>query len=182
MVKVGILVGSLREASYTKFLAEGIAKALPADWEATFLQIGDLPLYNEDLETDNAPAEWTRFREEAKAQDAFIFATPEYNRAAPATLYNAIDVGSRPWGESVWGGKPALVASQSQAGIGGALANHSVRQKLVFVDVNVMAQPEVYVGNTPEIFDEQGNIKVDDTKEFLQSVVDAFVDYANKFI
>ncbi|MGY0402311.1 NADPH-dependent FMN reductase [Carnobacterium jeotgali] len=143
----------------------------------TFIEIGDLPIYNEDLEA-NAPESYTRFRKEMKEQDAFVFITPEYNRGMPASLKNAIDVGSRPWGESVWPGKPVLVGSVSPSGISGALANHQIRQSLVFGDSPVMAQPELYIDASKAI-GEDGQV-VSGSVEFLQTIVDAFVAFSDK--
>lgn len=171
---IGVLVGSLRKDSLNKVVAKKLAELFPADYTVSFIEIGDLPVYNEDLEA-NAPESYNRFRKEMKEQDAYVFMTPEYNRGMPAALKNAIDVGSRPWGESVWPGKPVLVGSVSPSGISGALANHQVRQSLVFGDSPVMAQPELYIDATKAI-SEDGQV-VEGTVEFLQSVVDAFVAF-----
>lgn len=181
MTKIGIIVGSLRKASYSKQWAENISELFPAGYETEFIDI-NLPLYNEDLDTDTPPAEWVSFRETMKTVDAVVFMTPEYNRGMPATIKNALDVGSRPYGESVWDGKPALVASQSVSGISGFGANHQIRQSLVFLNMPVLQQPEVYLANSQDLLDENGKINNQGTQDFIQSAVDAFVDFSKKFI
>lgn len=127
MTKYGVVVGSIRENSYSKGVADALVAGLPADAEVTYLNIADLPLYNQDFDAAS-PEVYTRFRNDVLAQDAFIFVTPEHNRSIPAALKNALDVASRPWGQNVWQGKPALVASQSISGIAGVLAHHVLRQ------------------------------------------------------
>lgn len=175
--KIGILVGSLRKDSLNKIVAKQLAELFPADYTVSFIEIGDLPVYNEDLEIDGVES-YNRFRKEMKEQDAYIFITPEYNRGMPASLKNAIDVGSRPWGESVWPGKPVLVGSVSPAGISGALANHQIRQSLVFGDSPVMAQPELYIDASKAI-GEDGKV-VPASVGFLQTIEDSFVAFINK--
>ncbi|QIL50479.1 NAD(P)H-dependent oxidoreductase [Weissella coleopterorum] len=177
MTKYGVLIGSLRENSFTAGVAHSLVKGLPADAEVTYLEIANLPFYNQDFDADS-PASYKAFRELVAAQDAFIIATPEYNRSIPAVLKNALDIASRPWGESVWDGKPVLPASQSTSGMGGMLANHTLRQTLEFLNMKIMTQPELYIGNTPNLSDDQGNITNEDTNKFLAGVVkqfDAFV-------
>ena len=136
--------------------------------------IGDLPHYDEDLEAAGAPEAWTRFREAIAASDAVLFITPEYNRSVPGVLKNAIDVGSRPYGSSVWSKKPAAVMSISPGAIGGFGANHHLRQSLVFLDMPMLQQPEAYVGGGFALFDDEGRITVEDTEAFFRSFIDAF--------
>ncbi|WP_265460145.1 NADPH-dependent FMN reductase [Enterococcus sp. HY326] len=175
--KIGFFIGSLRKDSYNKKVGETIASLLPAGYEAEFIEIGDLPFYNEDLDTDgNVPAAWTRFRNEVKGLDGFVFVTPEYNRSVPAALKNALDVGSRPYGQSVWDGKPGLVVTVSPGAIAGFGANHHLRQSLVFLNVPTLQQPEAYIGGIHTLIGEDGEI-VADTKGFLQTIVDAFVPF-----
>ena len=181
MVKVAVVVGSLRKESYSKKLAENMTALLPEDFDAEFVDIGNLPLYNEDYD-GNEPQEYLDFREQIKSSDAIIFVTPEYNRSVPGVLMNAIDVASRPYGHSVWDGKPALVASQSISNLSGFGANHHLRQSLVFLNMPVLQQPEVYIANSPELFDENDKIKSEDTVAFLQSAMDAFVDHVKKYV
>ncbi|GKS81132.1 ACP phosphodiesterase [Ligilactobacillus pabuli] len=181
MTKYGVIVGSTRKNSYSEGVAKAIAAGLPEGSEVNFLNIADLPLYNQDLDADS-PAVYEEFRKNVKDQDAFIFVTPEHNRNIPAALKNALDVASRPWGQSVWAGKPALVASQSISGISGVLAHHSLRQSLVFLDMPTMQQPELYIGNTADLADENGNITNEGTKEFLAGAGKSFSEFAAKFI
>jgi NAD(P)H-dependent FMN reductase len=122
-VKVALLVGSLRKASLTRKVANALITVAPSSLKCSFAEIGDLPLYNEDLEPD-APAPWTRFRSEMRNRDAVLFLTPEYNRSVPGSLKNAIDVGSRPSGKSVFDGVPAGVVSVTPYRLGAFGANH----------------------------------------------------------
>ena len=181
MTKYGVIVGSIRKNSYSKGVAEAIAAGLPDDAEVTYLNIAKLPLYNQDYDADS-PVEYTEFRQAVADQDAFIFVTPEHNRSIPAALKNALDVASRPWGESVWGGKPALVASQSISGIAGVLAHHVLRQSLVFLDMPTMQQPELYIGNTDKLADENGHITNEGTQTFLAGAGKQFSEFAAKFV
>ena len=181
MTKYGVIVGSIRKNSYSKGVAEAIVAGLPDDAEVTYLNIAKLPLYNQDYDADST-VEYTEFRQAVAAQDAFIFVTPEHNRSIPAALKNALDVASRPWGQSVWGGKPALVASQSISGISGVLAHHVLRQSLVFLDMPTMQQPELYIGNTDKLADENGHITNEGTQSFLAGAGKQFSEFAAKFI
>ena len=181
MTKYGVIVGSIRKNSYSKGVAEAIVAGLPDDAEVTYLNIAKLPLYNQDYDADS-PVEYTEFRQAVAAQDAFIFVTPEHNRSIPAALKNALDVASRPWGQSVWGGKPALVASQSISGISGVLAHHVLRKSLVFLDMPTMQQPELYIGNTDKLADENGHITNEGTQSFLAGAGKQFSEFAAKFI
>src|SRR5688572_5385449 len=158
-INVAVLVGSLRKASLNRKVAMALAKLAADRLALRIVEIGDLPLYNEELDNDEMPASWRRFRAEIKAADAVLFVTPEYNRSVPGCLKNAIDVGSRPYGKSAWSGKPGAVISVSPGAIGGFGANHHLRQSLVFLDVPAMAQPEAYIGNAGELFDAEGELK-----------------------
>ena len=181
MTKVGIIVGSLRKESVTKLLAENVAPMFPEGFDTEFIQIENLPFYNEDLDTeDNPHEEYTKFRNTMKNVDAVLFVTPEYNRTMPAVIKNALDVGSRPIGQSIWDNKPAAVMSQSVSGLAGFGANHNIRQALTFLNVYPMQQPEVYVGGSWELFDENGKLNNEDTANFLQSTVDAFVAHIER--
>ncbi len=178
--KIGFFIGSLRKDSYNKKVAETFADLLPEGYESVFVKIDDLPFYNEDIETpEQTPAEWTRFREEVKDLDGVIFVTPEYNRSVPAVLKNALDVGSRPYGQSVWDKKPGLVVTASPGGVGGFGANHHLRQSLVFLNVPTLQQPEAYIGNITNLLDEEGNI-IQGTVDFFQTILDAYLDFAGK--
>ncbi|WP_452466921.1 NADPH-dependent FMN reductase [Oceanobacillus kapialis] len=138
-------------------------------------------MYNQDFDDENKPPEsWTHFRNKVKEFEAVLFVTPEYNRSVPGVLKNAMDVGSRPMKDSVWKGKPAAVISNSPKNLSGFGANHHLRQSLVFLDMPVVQQPEVYLANVATLLDEDGKINNDDTIQFLQSFVDTFVKLINQ--
>ncbi|GMC04827.1 flavin reductase [Enterococcus thailandicus] len=178
--KIGFFIGSLREDSYNKKVAEAFASLLPEGYESVFVKMDDLPFYNEDLETpENAPEAWTRFRNEVKDLDGIIFVSPEYNRSIPAVLKNALDVGSRPYGQSVWDTKPGLVVTASPGGIGGFGANHIIRQSLVFLNVPTLQQPEAYIGNIANLVGEDGKI-IDGTMKFFETIVNTYIDFLEK--
>jgi chromate reductase len=180
MTKVGVVVGSIREGSFSGRVAKALVGLLPEDYEATYLQIDHLPLYSQDSD-ENPPQVYQNFRDEVEALDALIFVTPEHNRSVPAALKNALDIASRPYGANKWGGKPALIASQSPGAISGFGANHHLRQMLTFLDVPVVQQPEVYLAQTPELFGENGEFLKEGTEVFLQAAVDKFVDLVNRY-
>ncbi|MDF0642629.1 MAG: NAD(P)H-dependent oxidoreductase [Nitrospira sp.] len=146
----------------------------PEDLKLEIVEIGDLPLYNEDLEQKTPPAAWTAFRKKVKTFDAVLFVTPEYNRSVPAALKNALDVGSRPYGRSVWSGKPGAIVSVSPGHIGGFGANHHLRQSLVFLDVPILQQPEAYIGNVADLLDESGELANENTKKLLIAFMATF--------
>ncbi len=151
-VKIAVLVGSLRKKSFTKTVVETVIKNSPKEMEYTLIDIGVLPIYNLDLESENRePKEWLAFRDKIRGFDAVLFATPEHNRSVPAALKNALDVGSRPYGQNVFNAKPAAVISVSPGAIGGFGANHHLRQVLAFLNMPVMAQPEAYIGNVMNV-------------------------------
>jgi chromate reductase, NAD(P)H dehydrogenase (quinone) len=173
-VNVCVLVGSLRKASYNRMLANALISLAPSSLKLGIVDIGQLPLYNEDLDTDPPPAQWIAFRQLIKAADAVLFVTPEYNRSVPAALKNALDVGSRPYGRSVWDRKPGAIVSGSPGAIGAFGANHLLRQSLVFLNVPAMQQPEVYVSHVDKLFDEIGNLVNEGTGKFLQQFMQTF--------
>jgi chromate reductase len=178
--KVAVLIGSLRKNSYSGQLARALIDLAPKSLAFTIVEIGDLPLYNQDIEAE-APAPYHRFRTEMRSAAAVLFVTPEYNRSIPGGLKNAIDVGSRPYGQSVFNGKAAAVISQSPGAIGGFGANHVLRQSLVFLNMPVMQQPEAYIGHSAELFDETGAVKTEATHHFLKSIIDAFAAWVALF-
>lgn len=169
---VAVLVGSLRKASLNRKVAQALGELAPSNLKLKIVEIGELPLYNEDIDTD-PPAAYKQFREQIKGAQALLFVTPEYNRSVPGALKNAIDVGSRPYGQSVFSGKPGAVISVSPGAVGGFGANHHLRQSLVFLDVPCMQQPEAYVGGAASLFDEQGKLS-EKTRPFLQGFIDSF--------
>lgn len=170
---VAVLVGSLRKASYNRRMALALTKFAPETLKLNIVEIGSLPFYCEDEEA-NAPAAWVAFRDSVRSADAVLFVTPEYNRSVPGVLKNAIDVGSRPYGSSIWSGKPGAVVSVSPGAIGGFGANHHLRQSLVFLDVPTLQQPEAYIGGAASLFDEAGDIAKEDTRKFLTKFMAAF--------
>lgn len=178
--KIAFLVGSLRKGSFNRMVANALIARAPADFDCEIVEIGDLPFYNSDQD-GNPPAAWTAFRAKIKAADGYVFVTPEYNRSVPAPLKNALDVGSRPYGQSAWaGGKPAAVVSGSMGGIGGFGANHHLRQSLVFLNLLMLQQPEAYVGGIHEMFDETGKVKSEETSKFFTDFMAAFDNWVKK--
>ncbi|MDY4761548.1 NADPH-dependent FMN reductase [Streptococcus thoraltensis] len=184
MVKrIGIIVGSVREKSYSKSLAKAISGFFPEKIEITTIRIDDLPLFNPDLDQDASlrPGSYERFRREVKAQDALIVISPEYNRTIPAALKNAIEVGSRPMTDISFNGKPTLIITQSAGSMGGFGANHHLRQALVFLNAIAMPQPEVYLSEIHNLIDKEGTILRADTEKFLRMVVKNFLGFAGLF-
>jgi len=182
MIKIGILVGSLREESLSQKIAGNVASLFPEGYETEFIEIGNLPFYNQDKDNENnTAAEYTTLRNTIKEIDAVLFVTPEYNRSVPAVITNALDVGSRPPGESVWNGKPAAIISQSPGNLSGFGANHHLRQILTPLNMPVVQQPEAYIANSANLLDKNGKIKNEGTVQFLQSFVDTFVELIKKY-
>ncbi|SNS96471.1 chromate reductase [Noviherbaspirillum humi] len=173
-MKIGVVVGSPRKQSFSRKLANAIGELVPAGMQMEIIPIDNLPFYNQDLEdAGESPATWLEFRDRLRACDGILFVTPEYNRGVPAMLKNAIDVGSRPYGKAAWGGKPAAVVSISQGPMGGFGANHALRQSLVFLNMPCMQQPEAYIGGVANLFDAEGKLTVDSTREFLTKFANA---------
>ena len=140
---LAVLVGSLRKASITRRVADALAGLAPPNLRLAQVAIGMLPHYDQDADDEERPPEpWLAFRQTIRGADAVLFVTPEYNRSVPGVLKNAIDVGSRPYGESAWNGKPAAVVSVTPGAMGGFGANHAIRQSLVFLNMPVLQQPE----------------------------------------
>lgn len=167
--KIAVFIGSLRKESYNRRLAELLISLAPPSLKMNIIEIGHLPFYNQD-EDEHPPESWRSFREQVKNFDGVLFLTPEYNRSIPAVLKNAIDVGSRPYGKSIWSGKPCAVISSSPGAIGGFGANHHLRQSLVFLNMPCMQQPEAYIGSVNTLLDEQ----TDGTKKYLGSFMESF--------
>lgn len=170
---VAVIVGSLRKDSINRKVANALTDLAPATLKLSIVEIGHLPIYNQDGD-ENPPAAWTQFRERIKAADAVLFVTPEHNRSVPAALKNAIDIGSRPYGKSAWSGKPGAVVSASPSDIGGFGANHHLRQSLVFLNVPAMQQPEAYLGGADKFFDANGKLAKDGTRKFLEDFMQAY--------
>lgn len=171
---VAVLVGSLRRDSINRKVANALVELAPSSLKFSIAEIGDLPFYNPDKDDAAPPKEWTQFREKMKGMDAVVLVSPEYNRSVPAALKNALDVGSRPYGHSVWEGKPTAVVSASPGAIGGFGANHHLRQSLVFLNMPVLQQPEAYLSGADKLFDAGGKLTNEGTREFLQDFLNAF--------
>ena len=174
MSNVAVLVGSLRKASYSRRVAQAVIAMSPPALPMRIVEIGELPLYNQDLETASPPPAWTAFRDAIRNADALLFVTPEYNRSIPGALKNAIDVGSRPSGQGVWTGKPAGVISVTPGAIGAFGANHALRQSLMAVGVAAMPLPEMYIGGAATLLDDAGQFTNDKTRELFVKFVAAF--------
>jgi NAD(P)H-dependent FMN reductase/ketosteroid isomerase-like protein len=154
-------------------VATALINSAPESLRCRIVEIGDLQIYDEDLD-DQPPESWTRFRKEISPAEAVLIVTPEYNRSIPACLKNALDVGSRPEGKNLWDGKPAGVVSVTPYRMGAFGANHHVRQTLVFLNMPAMQQPEAYIGGAADLFDDDGKLKSDDTRQFLIQFMIAF--------
>jgi chromate reductase len=181
MRNVALIVGSLRKQSFTRAIANAVVELAPRSLKFEHVDYGNLPLYNQDLDPDGPPQAWVEFRNRIRGLDAVLFATPEYNRSIPGGLKNAIDVGSRPYGKSVWAGKPCAVISVSPGAVGGFGANHHLRQSLVFLDMPCMQQPEVYIANVTGLLDAAGKVTADKTRDFLQGFAKAFAEWLDHF-
>ena len=177
---VATIVGSLRKEAFSKKLANALAKLAPASLKLDVITLEGLSFFNQDLEA-TPPADWVAFRERIKQADAVLFVTPEYNRSMPGVLKNAIDVASRPYGQSVFNGKPGGVISNSPGAIGGFGANHHLRQSLAFLNVPAMQAPEAYVGGIGDAFDGNGELVKEPLKQFLTTYINAFAGWVAQF-
>ncbi len=181
-IKVGVFAGSLRKKAFSKAVANYLMEILP-DWmEPELLDIGKLPLYCQDYDEEGlVPEEYVLFRNIVREKQAFLFVTPEYNRSVPAALKNALDVGSRPYGQSVWAAKPGAIVSVSPSAIGGFGANHHLRQPMVFLDIYLMQQPECYLGNIESAL-EDGVVTSERTQKFLANYASHFSKWVKRFV
>ena len=175
--QIAVVVGSIRKESFNRQFAEALVKQAPSDFKFNFIRIDDLPLYDQDDDGNPAP-QVSRLRGEIKAADGVLFVTPEYNRSVPGVLKNAIDHASRPWGQSVWKGKPAAVIGVSVGVIGTSLAQQQLRNVLAYLDMPTLGQPEAFVQWKDGLVD-NGAIGAA-SKEFVQGFVDAFVAWVKK--
>jgi chromate reductase, NAD(P)H dehydrogenase (quinone) len=171
--EVAVIVGSLRKDSINRKVANALMELAPASLNLTIIEIGNLPLYNQD-DDEAPPASWSAFRDRIKVADAVLFVTPEYNRSVPGALKNALDVGSRPYGKNVWDSKPGAVVSASPGAIGGFGANHHLRQSFVFLNIPAMPGPEAYLGHADKLFDANGKLSNDGTRKFLEGFMQAY--------
>jgi chromate reductase len=176
---VAVLIGSLRKGSYSRAVANAVAGLAPERLRLEIVEIRDLPLYDQDLEA-TPPAPWVAFRDRIRRADGVLFVTPEYNRSIPGALKNAIDVGSRPYGQSAYKNKPAAVISTSPGAMGAFGANHHLRQCLVFLDMPAMAQPEAYISGVNKLVDAEGKLTNDGTRDFLRTFADTFARWIER--
>lgn len=173
MKTVAVIVGSLRRDSINRKFANSLAMLAEGRLKFKFVEIGDLPLYNEDLWV-NPPESVLRMKREVEAADAVLFVTPEYNRYFSPAVKNAIDWGTRPWGQNSWAGKPAAVVGATPGATGASAGQNSLKALLSVVDTVLMGQPEVYFTYKPELFDAEGKIIDEQTRAFLSNWVDRF--------
>lgn len=173
MTKIGVIVGSLRRDSFNRKVAVGMTKLAPADFQFEFIEIGDLPLYNQDDDGNQAP-EVKRLKAKVAEMDGVLFFTPEYNRSIPGVLKNAIDHASRPYGKSAWGGKPAGIVSVSVGAIGGAMAQQHLRNILGYLDMPTLGQPEAFIHMKDGLLNDDGSIG-EASRGFLQGWMDRYV-------
>ena len=171
---IAVVVGSLRRDSFNRQLAQAVVSLAPSDFTFEFIDIGSLPLYSQDYDADY-PEAGKLLKQRIEAADGLLFVTPEYNRSIPGVLKNALDWGSRPWGKSVWAGKPGAVIGTSPGAIGTALAQQHLRNVLAYLDVPTLGQPEMFIKHDVSRIDESGAILNDDTRAYLQSFVDRYV-------
>lgn len=178
---IGLIAGSLRKESFSKKIAKALVPMAPEGFEFKVISIDNLPVYNQDFDDYNqVPESYVIFRNEIKNIDGVIFITPEHNRSVPAALKNALDIGSRPAGNSVWDKKPGAVFSNSPGNLSAFGANHHLRQSLVFLNIPAMQQPEVYLPHINKVWDENGNLNDEDTRDFLQKAVNAYIEWFTK--
>jgi chromate reductase, NAD(P)H dehydrogenase (quinone) len=177
--KIALVVGSLRKDSFNKKLAEALIKLAPDHLSFDQINIGKLPLYNQD--DDQNQAETVKsLKRQITAADGLLFVTPEYNRSIPGVLKNALDHASRPYGQNVWAGKPAGVIGASIGAAGSALAQQHLRNVLAYLDVPTMGQPEAFIKVNDSLFDSSGNITREDTIAFLQTWMNAFTSWVDR--
>jgi len=176
--QIAVVVGSLRRDSFNRKLADGLIRLAPADFSFKHLQIGDLPLYNQDDDANQA-APVKRLKSEISASQGLLFVTPEYNRSMPGVLKNALDNASRPYGQNAWAGKPAGVIGASVGPVGTALAQQHLRNVLAYLDVPTLGQPEAFIHAKEGLFDEAGNIGAA-SKQFLQGWMDKYVAWVKR--
>jgi len=176
---VAVVVGSIRKDSLNRKMAVALAGLAPASLKLEIAEIKQLSFYNQDLDA-NPPQDWVDFKAKIKAADAVLFVTPEYNRSVPGVLKNAIDVASRPYGQSAWDGKPTAVISVSPGAMGGFGSNHHLRQSLVFLNMPTLQQPEAYISANDSSFEAAGKIMNEKTAEFLQKILQSFAALIEK--
>ncbi|WP_192036242.1 NAD(P)H-dependent oxidoreductase [Halomonas sp. YLGW01] len=175
---IAVIVGSLRQASFNRLAAQALIDLSPASLNMAMVEIGNLPLYNQDFD-DDSPASYQLFRAQLRAAGGYVFVTPEHNRSMPAALKNALDIGSRPARENAWAGKPGAVISGSPSLMGGFGASHHLRQVLVNLDVACMPQPETYLSRVQELFDEHGQ-PTERCRDYLQRFLNGYAQWVKR--
>lgn len=176
MYQVAVIVGSLRKDSFNKRLVQAMAKLNHPELSLNVIDIANIPLYNQDDES-NLPPAVVSFKSAIEQSDAILIATPEYNRSIPGVLKNVIDWGTRPYGKNSWSNKPAAIIGASPGGIGTAVAQSHLRSILATLGTIVMGQPEVYFVFKNELINENNEFTNEDTKKFLQSFLNAFTQW-----
>ncbi len=176
--QVAVIVGSNRRESINRKFAQALVKLGAGRFDANFVRIDDLPVFNQDLET-NLPPEAARFKDEITRADGVLIVTPEHNRSMPTALKNAIDWGARPFGKSVWPGKPGFITGTTGGAIGTALAQAHLRTVMLGLGMTLLGG-EAYITNKQGLIDDQGNISDETTKKFLQGFVDRFATLVEK--
>lgn len=179
--KIAIVVGSLRKDSFNRKLANELIRIQPESLDMEIVEIKDVEFYNEDLDHGNPPTNWQIFRQAIKAVDGVLFLTPEYNRSIPGVLKNALDVGSRPYGDSAWEGKPVAVISTTPGPFGAMGANHALRQTMVFLNTPMMQQPEAYLANIHTSFEDDGKL-TERTEKFLNNFLAVYTTWVEKHV
>jgi chromate reductase len=182
-IRIGILAGSLRKESFCKKTGLYLAGLLPADFTAKLIDLSGLAMYNQDYDDEgNPPEEYRVFRREIKESDGFLFVTPEYNRGTTAVLKNALDIGTRPFGQNVWDGKPGAVVSVTIGNLGAVAGNHQLRQSMVYPNIPLLQQPEVYLSHAGTMFDDRGEVADQGTAAFLRTFAGAFAQWVRRFV
>ncbi|RUR13815.1 NADPH-dependent FMN reductase [Legionella sp. km772] len=178
--KVAVIIGSLRKDSLNRKVAKALISLAPREMHTEIIEIRDLPLYNQDLDDEHrAPDAWLNFRQQVKRCEGVLFVTPEYNRSIPAPLKNAVDVGSRPYGDSIWNAKPGAIISVSPGAIGGFGASQHLRQSLSCLNIPLLPQPEAYIGQAGSLFNEQDELIKEDTQKFFKGFMEGFFNWIN---
>lgn len=179
--RIALITGSIRKDAFSKKVALALVKLAPANFHFEEIQIGGLAMFNQDFDDENkTPEDWKAFRAQIKKCDGVLIVTPEYNRSYPAVVKNALDIGSRPYGQNAWAGKPGAVVSVSPGALGGFGANHHLRQVLSFLEIPVLPQPEAYIGSVMSLLNDQGDITKPETLRFLKAFMDSFTKWVNK--
>lgn len=178
--QIAVIVGSLRQDSFNRKLANAVVKLSPPGFSFKQIRIDDLPLYNQD--DDSNPAEPVkRLKADISAAHGLLFVTPEYNRSIPGVLKNAIDHASRPYGQSAWAGKPAGVLGVSVGAIGTAMAQQHLRNILAYLDVPTLGQPEAFIQMKEGLLDANGDIGAG-SRQFLQNWMDRYITWVGKHV